>query len=127
MCRWMAYIGDPVLAEELVFRPVHSIIDQSLHAKLTGVTTNGDGFGIGWYGEDRPNPVDLQGHTSRLERREPAGGRRTHSHARCCSPTSGPRAGHRSSAATATPSGTAGGYGCTTGHSPISARSGANC
>src|SRR6476469_774398 len=51
MCRWMAYIGESVPVEELVFRPVHSIIDQSLHAKLTGVTTNGDGFGIGWYGE----------------------------------------------------------------------------
>ena len=34
MCRWMAYSGDPVLAEELLFRPAHSIIDQSLHAKL---------------------------------------------------------------------------------------------
>ena len=51
MCRWMAYSGNPVLAEELLFRPVHSIIDQSLHAKLGGFTTNGDGFGIGWYGE----------------------------------------------------------------------------
>ena len=60
MCRWMAYLGDPVLAEELVFRPVHSIIDQSLHAKLTGVTTNGDGFGIGWYG-DRPEPSIYKG------------------------------------------------------------------
>jgi glutamine amidotransferase len=46
----MAYSGDPVLAEELLFRPAHSIIDQSLHAKLGGFTTNGDGFGIGWYG-----------------------------------------------------------------------------
>src|SRR6476659_7359815 len=60
MCRWMAYLGDPVLAEELVFRPVHSIIDQSLHANLTGVTTNGDGFGIGWYG-DRPDPSIYKG------------------------------------------------------------------
>ncbi len=49
MCRWMAYLGEPIRAEDLVFRPVHSIIDQSLHARLTGVTTNGDGFGIGWY------------------------------------------------------------------------------
>jgi glutamine amidotransferase len=56
----MAYLGDPVLAEELVFRPVHSIIDQSLHANLTGVTTNGDGFGIGWYG-DRPEPSIYKG------------------------------------------------------------------
>src|SRR5947209_4561852 len=51
MCRWMAYSGDPVAAGELLFRPVHSIIDQSLHARLGGFTTNGDGFGIGWYGD----------------------------------------------------------------------------
>ncbi|MGY1592467.1 class II glutamine amidotransferase [Geodermatophilus sp. SYSU D00708] len=51
MCRWMAYCGDPVPAGELLFRPAHSIIDQSLHAQLGGFTTNGDGFGIGWYGE----------------------------------------------------------------------------
>ena len=50
MCRWMAYSGDPILADDLLFRPEHSIIDQSLHARLGGVTTNGDGFGIGWYG-----------------------------------------------------------------------------
>src|SRR4051812_23666707 len=49
MCRWMAYFGEPISAHELLFRPVHSIIDQSLHSQLTGVTTNGDGFGIGWY------------------------------------------------------------------------------
>jgi len=49
MCRWMAYSGDPILADDLLFRPEHSIIDQSLHARLGGVTTNGDGFGIGWY------------------------------------------------------------------------------
>jgi len=45
----MAYSGDPILADDLLFRPEHSIIDQSLHARLGGVTTNGDGFGIGWY------------------------------------------------------------------------------
>ena len=42
-------LGDPILADDLLFRPEHSIIDQSLHARLGGVTTNGDGFGIGWY------------------------------------------------------------------------------
>jgi predicted glutamine amidotransferase len=47
----MAYSGEPILAEELLFRPVHSIIDQSLHSRLGATTTNGDGFGIGWYGE----------------------------------------------------------------------------
>ena len=54
MCRWMAYSGDPILAHDLVFKPKHSIIDQSLHSDLgMGVTTNGDGFGIGWYREGR--------------------------------------------------------------------------
>jgi predicted glutamine amidotransferase len=51
MCRWMAYSGDPVLAEDLLFRPAHSLIDQSLHSRMGATTTNGDGFGIGWYGE----------------------------------------------------------------------------
>jgi predicted glutamine amidotransferase len=51
MCRWMAYSGDPVLAADLLFRPVHSLIDQSLHSRMGATTTNGDGFGIGWYGE----------------------------------------------------------------------------
>ncbi|WP_449060637.1 class II glutamine amidotransferase [Planomonospora algeriensis] len=47
----MTYCGEPILAEELLFQPVHSLIDQSLHARLGETTTNGDGFGIGWYGE----------------------------------------------------------------------------
>jgi glutamine amidotransferase len=39
-----------VLLEELLFKPKHSLIDQSLHSQLGVETTNGDGFGIGWYG-----------------------------------------------------------------------------
>ena len=56
MCRWMAYSGDPILVEDLLFRPNHSLIDQSLHSRLGATTTNGDGFGIGWYG-DGPVPA----------------------------------------------------------------------
>ena len=51
MCRWLAYYGSPVLIEELVLKPKHSLIDQSLHSRLGAETTNGDGFGIGWYGD----------------------------------------------------------------------------
>ena len=51
MCRWLAYSGSPVLLEELLYKPTHSLIDQSLHSQLGAETTNGDGFGIGWYGE----------------------------------------------------------------------------
>ena len=50
MCRWLAYYGSPVLVEDLIYKQQHSLIDQSLHSKLGAETTNGDGFGIGWYG-----------------------------------------------------------------------------
>jgi len=50
MCRWLAYSGSPVRIEELLYKPRHSLIDQSLHSQLGAETTNGDGFGIGWYG-----------------------------------------------------------------------------
>ena len=49
MCRWLAYTGSPVLLTNVLYTPVHSLIDQSLHSKLGAETTNGDGFGIGWY------------------------------------------------------------------------------
>lgn len=52
----MAYSGEPILAAELLFRPKHSLIDQSLHSRMGATTTNGDGFGIGWYGEG-PEPA----------------------------------------------------------------------
>ncbi|MCZ9347761.1 class II glutamine amidotransferase [Streptomyces sp. TRM76130] len=50
MCRWLAYSGTPVPLETILYRPRHSLIDQSLHAKMGVETTNGDGFGVGWYG-----------------------------------------------------------------------------
>ena len=50
MCRWMAYSGHPVFIDELLFRPPHGLIDQSLHSRMGAETTNGDGFGLGWYG-----------------------------------------------------------------------------
>ncbi|MDQ0797845.1 class II glutamine amidotransferase [Streptomyces sp. B1I3] len=49
MCRWLAYAGSPVLLDDVLYKPAHSVIDQSLHSKLGVETTNGDGFGIGWY------------------------------------------------------------------------------
>ena len=52
MCRWLAYSGSPILIEELLYKPDHSLIDQSLHARLGVDTTNGDGFGVGWYDTD---------------------------------------------------------------------------
>jgi len=51
MCRWLAYSGAPILLSEALYAPAHSLIDQSLHSRLGAETTNGDGFGVGWYGE----------------------------------------------------------------------------
>jgi len=56
MCRWLAYYGDPIPIEALVFRRQHSLIDQSLHARQGATPTNGDGFGIGWYDEHGDTP-----------------------------------------------------------------------
>ena len=50
MCRWMAWNGEPVLLDELLFRTQHGLVDQSLHSRMGAETTNGDGFGVGWYG-----------------------------------------------------------------------------
>jgi predicted glutamine amidotransferase len=52
MCRWLAYSGPPVQLSTLLTNPDHSLIDQSRHARQNVETTNGDGFGVGWYGEE---------------------------------------------------------------------------
>ena len=55
MCRWLAYAGPPVSLGTLLTNPDHSLIDQSRHALQNVETTNGDGFGVGWYGQE-PTP-----------------------------------------------------------------------
>jgi glutamine amidotransferase len=51
MCRFLAYQGEPILMDTLVCAPCHSLVHQSLHANQGKTETNGDGFGLGWYGE----------------------------------------------------------------------------
>lgn len=51
MCRWAAYIGEPLFLEEIVSRPGHSLIHQSHGATESKTAINADGFGIAWYGE----------------------------------------------------------------------------
>ncbi len=67
MCRWLAYLGSPIALEDVLVRPNHSLIDQSLLARdlyLPGsplaaqfrgdaFPTNGDGFGVAWKGRRR--------------------------------------------------------------------------
>ncbi|MGO3147947.1 MAG: class II glutamine amidotransferase [Leucobacter sp.] len=64
MCRWLAYLGSPIALEDVLVRPDHSLIDQSLRARQlfipgdpiasvfldSAFPTNGDGFGVAWAG-----------------------------------------------------------------------------
>lgn len=66
MCRWVAYTGSPIYIEQLVTRPTHSLVDQSLRTEMNYGSDgslwaiNGDGFGVGWYG-DHPEPGVFKG------------------------------------------------------------------
>ena len=51
MCRWLAYFGAPVTLYDLLYSSKNSLVVQSLHSRLGAEETNGDGFGIGWYGD----------------------------------------------------------------------------
>jgi predicted glutamine amidotransferase len=55
MCRWIAYRGRDIPLEEYVTEPEHSLAAQSLSALESTASTNGDGFGLGWYGK-HPEP-----------------------------------------------------------------------
>ena len=55
MCRWAAYIGDPIFLEDIVSRPRHSLVRQSHEAVECRTAINADGFGLAWYG-DHPEP-----------------------------------------------------------------------
>jgi predicted glutamine amidotransferase len=78
MCRWLAYSGAPILLKDVLYEGPNSLVNQSLSSKLGAEPTNGDGFGVGWYGApDTPglfhstepawndqNLLELAGHIS---------------------------------------------------------------
>ena len=49
MCRFIAYLGKPIIVDELLVKPSNSLIHQSYSAEEMSKTLNGDGFGLGWY------------------------------------------------------------------------------
>jgi len=51
MCRFIAYLGKPIMADELLLKPANSLIHQSYSANEMPEILNGDGFGIGWYAQ----------------------------------------------------------------------------
>ncbi|OYP32974.1 class II glutamine amidotransferase [Rhodopirellula sp. MGV] len=55
MCRWLAYFGDPIRLDKLLYCAEDAFIGQSLHSRRSTTPVNGDGSGLGWYG-DSPRP-----------------------------------------------------------------------
>lgn len=49
MCRLLAYLGTPIIADKLLYEPKNSLVNQSINAREIEEPLNGDGFGIGWY------------------------------------------------------------------------------
>ena len=49
MCRFLAYRGQPLVLDELLYQPNNSLIKQSASAHEAEEPLNGDGFGVGWY------------------------------------------------------------------------------
>ena len=49
MCRLVAYLGKPKILNDVLVKPINSLVRQSLHAQESDIPTNGDGFGVGWY------------------------------------------------------------------------------
>ena len=51
MCRFIAYSGDRIFMNTLIFDASNSLVQQSKKAKMRVNPLNGDGFGVGWYPE----------------------------------------------------------------------------
>ncbi|MFC1795699.1 class II glutamine amidotransferase [Pseudomonadota bacterium] len=49
MCRFIAYLGQPIIIDELLLKPSNSLVHQSYSAGEMPEILNGDGFGLGWY------------------------------------------------------------------------------
>ena len=49
VCRFIAYLGEPFVLHDILYKPDNSLIKQSVHAKEMEEPLNGDGFGISWY------------------------------------------------------------------------------
>lgn len=50
MCRLLGYLGSPILLDNLLYKPEHSLIVQSYQPReMNSGLLNADGFGVGWY------------------------------------------------------------------------------
>jgi predicted glutamine amidotransferase len=56
VCRWLGYLGSPIHPHELLYGPERSLIEQSRRHSAEVALPNGDGNGLGWYG-NRDTPA----------------------------------------------------------------------
>lgn len=49
MCRWVAYLGNPIAPKELLHDTERSLIEQSRRHSPDAAVPNGDGTGLAWY------------------------------------------------------------------------------
>lgn len=57
MCRLLAYLGQPIFIHTLLYKPMNSLVKQSIHALESTIHVNGDGFGLSWYRADQTDPA----------------------------------------------------------------------
>lgn len=60
MCRFVVYQGHPVVIADLLYKPKHSLVEQSMHAEQSFQPFNADGFGIGFYTEGFEKPCVIK-------------------------------------------------------------------
>lgn len=57
MCRLLGYLGPSIRLDSLLTKPEHSLVVQSYQPReMTSGTVNADGFGVGWYDPEDPDP-----------------------------------------------------------------------
>ncbi len=57
VCRFTFYRGTPIALSSLITEPTNSLIHQSFHSHEREEPLNGDGFGVAWYADGRPEPA----------------------------------------------------------------------
>jgi len=58
MCRHMAYLGPPATLRSVIIEPSHGLYRQAWAPRLQRHgTVNADGYGVGWYAPDDPEPA----------------------------------------------------------------------
>lgn len=53
MCRWIAYLGQPIYINDFLYDGPRSLCAQAQHSHKAKLGVHGDGGGLGWYGDHK--------------------------------------------------------------------------